>query len=119
MVSTPFACLNPPANLTTHVHGGSQCPKLRAQHLAPPRLLPVTPAPCVSYTHVPRAGAHLDGRQARRQPQPLVVPVRHDDAPHHAGGHAPRRLVHVLALGVPGKGDGKLQAGGRGKGGSG
>jgi hypothetical protein len=36
------------------------------------------------------------GRDARRQDQPAVVAVRHDDAADQPRGHAPRRRPHVL-----------------------
>ena len=42
--------------------------------------------------------SHLDGSHARWQPQPGVVPMRHDDASNHAGAHAEAALVHVLQL---------------------
>ena len=38
----------------------------------------------------------LDGRDARRQDEALVVAVGHDDRADQAGGHAPRGLLHVL-----------------------
>jgi hypothetical protein len=43
----------------------------------------------------PNAQGHLDGGHAGREAQAGVVAVRHDDAAHHARGHAPAALVHV------------------------
>lgn len=45
-----------------------------------------------------RVRPHLDGGDVWGQPQPLVIPVRHDDAAHQPRAHAPAALVHVLLL---------------------
>ena len=45
-----------------------------------------------------RHNHHLVRRHGRGQNQPLVVPVRHDDGAHQAGGNAPRRLEGELQL---------------------
>ena len=42
----------------------------------------------------------LRGTHPRRQPQPAVVPVRHDNPAHQPRAHPPTTLMHVLALPV-------------------